>query len=132
MLILLCQNIFYKIQKKKFLKKKKKSNKCVNNNIKLPCTNFTNVIFLSKKVTRSQLFDDRLTREKKFFGGRGGGGVEGGISWPAANQSKRNENTETFQQSLNTENNFNHNLLRFLGKVALILFLRNTTKYKIL
>ena len=52
----------------KFLKKKKKkSNKCVNNNIKLLCTNFTNVIFLSKKVARSQLFDDRLTREKKIF-----------------------------------------------------------------
>ena len=105
----------------KFLKKKKKkkSNKCVNNNIKLPCTNFTKVIFLSKKVARSQLVDDRLTRKKIF-------------SWPAANQSKRNENTETFQQSLNTENNFDHSLLKFLEKVALILFLRNTTKYKIL
>ena len=56
-----------KFLKKK--KKKKKSNKCVNNNIKLPCTNFTKVIFLSKKVARSQLVDDRLTRKKIFLVG---------------------------------------------------------------
>ena len=73
--------IFHKFQFcLKFLKKKKKkSNKCVNNNIKLPCTNFTNVIFLSKKVARSQLVDDRLTRKKKnFFFFLGGWGVGGG------------------------------------------------------